>query len=86
MISDSNDETNFPYKLLLTDTQALRLCKALANASSANTKLSKTQLSETVQLGRFLSCEFLSLLNPKQLAKNIDIGYYSSCCRSSEKN
>ena len=27
VIVDSNDETNFPYKLLLTDTQVLRLHK-----------------------------------------------------------
>ena len=29
VISDSNTETNFPHKLLLTDTQVLRLHKAL---------------------------------------------------------
>ena len=41
---DSNDETNFPQKLLLTDTQVLRLHKAFANNSSTNKKLSKAQL------------------------------------------
>ena len=41
---DSNDETNFPHKLLLTDTQVLRLHKAFANNSSTNKKLSKAQL------------------------------------------
>ena len=44
VIGDSNEETNFSYKLLLTDRQVLRICKAIANNTSANTKLSKTQL------------------------------------------
>ena len=37
-----------------TDTQASRRCKAFANGSLANIKLSKTQLSKMVQVGRFL--------------------------------
>ena len=51
---DSNDETNFPHKLLLTNTQVLRIRKAFANNSSANMKLSKTQLSKIGQSGEFL--------------------------------
>ena len=51
MTGDSNDETNFPHKLLLTDRQVSRLRKPFANNSAANIKLSKTQLSEMVQLG-----------------------------------
>ena len=43
-IGDSNDDTNFPHKLLLTNTQVSRFRKAFANDSSANIKLSKTQL------------------------------------------
>ena len=35
---DSNDENNFPHKLLLTNTQVPRLHKAFANNSSANVK------------------------------------------------
>ena len=35
MISDSNGETNFPHKLLLTDRQVSRLCKAFPSKSSA---------------------------------------------------
>ena len=35
----SNDENNFPYKLLLTNTQVIKLRKAFANNSSANIKL-----------------------------------------------
>ena len=44
MIGDYDDETNFPHELLLTNAQVLKYGKALANKSSANTKLLKTQL------------------------------------------
>ena len=37
-----NNETNFSHQILLTDTQVLKICKAFANNSSANIKLSKT--------------------------------------------
>ena len=40
IVGDANDENNFPHKLLLT--QVSKLCKAFANGSSANMKLSKT--------------------------------------------
>ena len=40
-IANSNDETNFLHKLLLTDTQVSKICKAFANGSAANTKFSK---------------------------------------------
>ena len=40
-----NNETNFPHKLLLTDRQVLSLRKSFTNNSSADIKLSKTQLS-----------------------------------------
>ena len=52
MISDN--ETNFPHKLLLTNRQVSSLRKAFANHSSADIKLSKTQLSKMMQSGRFL--------------------------------
>ena len=52
-VGDSDDETNFPDKLLLTDTQVSRLYKAVWNNSSVNIKLSKTQLSKMIKLGRF---------------------------------
>ena len=45
LIGTSNDVTNFPQELLLTDTQASKIPKAFANDSSANIKFSKTQLS-----------------------------------------
>ena len=43
VVGNSNDKTNFPHKLLLTNAQVSRLCKALANGSSVNIKPSKTQ-------------------------------------------
>ena len=49
MIGNSDDETNFSYKLLSTNRQAENLRKVFANNSSAKTKLSKTQLVKTVQ-------------------------------------
>ena len=52
MIGD--DETNFPHKLLLTNRQVANLHKAFANNSSANIRLSKTQLSKIVLSGGFL--------------------------------
>ena len=36
LIENSNDETNFPSKLLLTDTQVSKSCKAFENGSWAN--------------------------------------------------
>ena len=33
LVGDSNDENNFPHKLLLTNTQVSKLCKAFANKS-----------------------------------------------------
>ena len=54
MIDNFDDETNFPKILLLTNTQVLRLHKALVNISSANIKLSKIQLYKIGQSGGFL--------------------------------
>ena len=53
-VGDSNDENNFPRKLLLTNTQASRLRKAFANGSSGNKKLSKAQLHKVGQSGGLL--------------------------------
>ena len=48
VISNSNDQSNSPHKIFLTDSQVSRLHKPFANHSSANTKLSKPQLSKAV--------------------------------------
>ena len=60
MISDN--ETNFPHKLLLTNRYISNLRKAFANHSSADIKWSKTQLSKMVQSGGFLGRLLGSLL------------------------
>ena len=52
MIGDK--ETNFPHKLLFSNRQVSNLCKAFANHSSADIKLSKTQLSKMIQSGGLL--------------------------------
>ena len=54
MIGNSDDETNFPHKILLTNRQVASLRKAFANYLSTDIKLSKTQLSNMIQLGGFL--------------------------------
>ena len=51
MIGNSNDETNFPHKLLLTNRQVVNLRKAFANNSSVNIKLSKTQFFKIIKSG-----------------------------------
>ena len=38
VVGDSNDEKNFPRKLLLTNTEVAKLRKAFANNTSANIK------------------------------------------------
>ena len=49
MVGNSDDETNFPHKLLFTNRKVANLEKAFANNSSFNIKLSKNQLSKMIQ-------------------------------------
>ena len=58
---DSNNGNNFPHNLLLTDIQVSKL---LANNSSANIILSKTQLHKIAQPGKILGSILWPLLNP----------------------
>ena len=68
----ADDETNFPYKLLLTDRQVENLRKAFAKKSSTDIKLSKTQLSKMVQSRGFLDRLLGSLLKAELLLiKNV---------------
>ena len=62
MIGSSNDETNFPHKLLLTNRQVVNLRKAFANYLSTDIKLSKAQLSKMIQSGGFLGRMLCPLL------------------------
>ena len=70
MVDD--DETTFPHKLLLTNRQVENLCKAFANKSSTDIKLSKTQLSKMIQSGGFLGRLLGPLLKTRlPLIKNV---------------
>ena len=54
MIGNSDDKTNFPHELLLSNRQVANLLKAFANNSGTDIELSKTQLSKMIQSGVFL--------------------------------
>ena len=88
MIGDN--ETNFPYKLLLTNRQVASLSKSFAIHSSADIKLSKTQLSKMIQSRGF----FGRLLGPlrktglpliKNVIKPIAKSFISSKCWNIKK-
>ena len=49
------DKNNFPLNSLLTNRQVATLCKSFADSLSKDIKLSKTQLPNVIQLGRFLA-------------------------------
>ena len=76
MAGNSNDNTNFTPKLLLTDRQVANIRKAFANHSSTDVKFSKTQLSKIMQSGGFLGNLLSKLAGPLMkvampLAKNV---------------
>ena len=76
MVSNSNDNTNFPHELLLTNRQVANIRKAFAKNASTDIKLSKTQLSKMIQSGGFLGNLLGNLLGPLMkvamtLAKNV---------------
>ena len=54
MVGNSNDNTNFSHKLLLTDRQDANIRKAFANNLSTEVKFSKTRLSKIMQSEGFL--------------------------------
>ena len=62
MIGNTDDETNFPHKLFLTNRQVANLRKAFSKHTSTDIKLSKTQLSKMIQLGGFLGRRLGQLL------------------------
>ena len=67
-----DNESTFPHKLLLTNTQIPNLCKAFANYLSTDIKLSKTQLATVIQSVGFLARLLGSLLKTGlPLIKNI---------------
>ena len=46
IVGNSDDEINFPHKLLLTNRQTLSLRRAFNNHASADIKFSKAQLTK----------------------------------------
>ena len=72
MVGNSNNEINFPHKLLLTNRLILSLRKALANHTSVDIKLSKTQLTK-MQKGGFLKCLMPLLKSGLSLLKSVVI-------------
>ena len=54
MVSNANDNTNFPHELLLTKRQAANIRKAFAKNTSTDIKLSKNQLSKMIRSEAFL--------------------------------
>ena len=54
MIGNSDDNTNFPHELLLTNRKVSNLRKAFAKNTLTDIKLSKTQLSKMIQSRGFL--------------------------------
>ena len=76
MVGNSNDDTNFPHELLLTNRQVANIRKAFANHSSIDIKLSKTQLSKIIQSGGVLGNLLGKLAGPLMkvampLSKNV---------------
>ena len=71
-MDNSDDKTNFPNKLLLTNRQVTNLRKSFANNLSTGIKLSKAQLSKIIQLGEFLGRLLGTLLKTGlPLVKNV---------------
>ena len=64
MVGNSNDNTNFPHKLLLTDRQVANIRKAFSNNLSRDVKFSKTQLLKMMQSGGFLGNLLSKLAGP----------------------
>ena len=76
MVSNSNDNTNFPHELLLTNRQVANIRKAFAKNTSTDIKLSKPQLSKMIQSGGFLGNLLGKLAGPSMkvavpLPKNV---------------
>ena len=69
MVGNSNDRTNFPHELLLTNRQVENIRKDFAKNTSTAIKLSKTQLSKMIQSGGFLGRLTKSVVKP--LAKSV---------------
>ena len=76
MVGNSNDNTNFPHELSLTNREVANIRKAFAKNTSIDIKLSQTQLSKMIQSEGFLGNLLGKLSGPLMkvampLAKNV---------------
>ena len=70
IVGNSNNESNFPHKLLLTNRQILSLRKTFANHASVDIKLSKAQVTK-MQKGGFLKFLMPLLKSELPLLKSV---------------
>ena len=69
LTGNSNDETNFPHKLLLTDTQVSKIRKAFENGLSANIKLRGLYI---IHLREFIFPDYIAdLVPPSAMIKSV---------------
>ena len=54
MVCNSDDDTNFPHKILLANRRVANLRKAFANYLSTDIKLSKTRLFKMIKSEGFI--------------------------------
>ena len=72
MTGNSDNKTNFPHELLLTNRQVANLLQAFASNSWTDIKLSTTQLSKMIQSSGFLGRLLGPLLKTRlSLMKNV---------------
>ena len=70
LVGNSNDETNFPYKLMVTDAHISKIQKAFANASTVNINFSEIQLSK-MQAGGFIYPEWYNKISPFRITNSV---------------
>ena len=70
IVGNSDDEANFPHKLLLTNRQTLSLRTAFNNHTSADIKFSKPQVTKIQKRG-FLRCLMPLLKSGLPLLKSV---------------
>ena len=71
MVGNSNGNTNFSHKLLLTDRQVANIRKTFSNNLSRDVKFSKTQLLKIMQSGGFFKLDGPLMKVAMPLAKNV---------------
>ena len=71
MVGNSNANTNFSHKLLLTDRQVANIRKTFSNNLSRDVKFSKTQLLKIMQSGGLFKLDGPLMKVAMPLAKNV---------------